>query len=65
MNDVIENFSRAFAPEWISNDLGLDIDDFESYLSEIDINMDDGFQGWVFEKCKSDFDILKSIVTEK
>jgi hypothetical protein len=61
----MENFSRSFAPEWVSKDLGLNIDNFERSLSVLELNMNDGLQGWVFDKCKKDFEILARIVTKE
>jgi hypothetical protein len=62
MSDIFETSSRAFAPEWISKDLELDIGDFKTPLSTLEIVMDDDVHGWVFDKCKKDFEILNSIV---
>lgn len=57
--------NRAFAPDWISKDLGLQLDDFEESISRLNIDLGDKKKGWVFKKCKEDFSLLENIIEKK
>jgi hypothetical protein len=57
--------NRAFAPEWISKDLGLQVDDFQDLISKLSIDLGDKKKGWVFKKCKDDLSLLEKIIEKK
>jgi hypothetical protein len=54
--------SRAFAPTWLSTDLGLDL---EAALDELEVDINPRKEGWVFGKCAKEFEILTLIIEPK
>lgn len=59
--------NHAFAPEWVSVDLGISIADFSEDLKELDLSslsFDSGMSSILFEKCNSDFKIVDLILED-
>ena len=54
--------SRDFAPTWLSTDLGLD---FKVALKKLEVNINPRKEGWVFDKCAKEFELLTFIIEPK
>jgi hypothetical protein len=57
--------NRDFAPDWISVELKLKFEDFSKSLDAIDGSIDVKKDGWIYNKCNNDFEILRNIIEKK
>jgi hypothetical protein len=58
------NDNHAFAPEWVSNEIGIDIDDFSDILESLKFEFKVDIDGPLFAGCRSNFKIIESILVE-
>jgi hypothetical protein len=61
--------NHAFAPEWVSVDLGISIADFSEDLKDLDLDLsslsiESGVSSILFEKCSNDFKVVDLILEE-
>ena len=56
--------NHAFAPEWVSEDIGIDISDFDDELKNLNLDFKIDVEGPLFDKCRSNFSIIDLILEE-
>jgi len=56
--------NHAFAPEWVSDDIGIDISDFDEELKNLNLDFKIEVDGPLFDKCRNNFSIIDLILEE-